>query len=88
MKFAKVVSGAAVAIAAFAALGGTATAAAVPGGDMGAMTWRVVAGPWPGNEDGLGACRRAGVLYKMETGNPVGCLLEADSNQYFLWADE
>ena len=87
MKFAKVLSGAAVAVAAFAALGGTA-AAAVPGGDMGALTWRMVAGPWPGNEDGLGACQRAGVLYKMETGKPVGCLLEADSNQYFLWSNE
>ena len=88
MKFAKGVSGAAVAFAALAALGGTAVASAAPSGDASAMTWRVVAGPWPGNEDGLGACKRAGILYKMESGKPNGCLLEADSNQYFLWSDE
>ena len=85
MKFAKVMSGAAVAVAALAALGGTA--AAVPGGDMGVLTWRVVAGPYPGNPDGAAQCQTAAVEYKADTGAPVGCLLEADSIQYFLWAN-
>ncbi|WP_143467036.1 hypothetical protein [Lentzea kentuckyensis] len=86
MKFAKVMSGAAVAVAAFAALGGTA--AAVPSTDMGVLTWRVVAGPYPGNDDGLTECQRDGIDYKAGTGAPVGCLLDADSNQYFLWANQ
>jgi hypothetical protein len=59
----------------------------VPGNDMGAMTWRVVAGPYPGNPDGAAECQRDAVEYKADTGAPVGCLLEADSNQYFLWAN-
>ena len=85
MKIAKVVSGAAVVFAALASLGATASAA--PSEDVSAMTWRVVAGPYPGNDDGLGQCRRAGHQYSLETGAPWGCLLEADSNQYFLWAN-
>jgi hypothetical protein len=85
MKFAKVMSGAVVAFAALAALGATASAA--PANDMGVLTWRVVAGPYPGNPDGAAECQIAGVEYKADTGAPVGCLLDADSNQYFLWAN-
>ncbi|MET9230791.1 hypothetical protein [Lentzea sp. NPDC003310] len=85
MKFANVVSAVAVAAAALGTMGATASAA--PSSDVGALVWRVVAGPWPGNGDGLSACQRAGVDYRLDYDVPVGCLLEADSNQYFLWAN-
>ena len=85
MKFANVVSAVAVAAAALGTMGATASAA--PSGDAGVLVWRVVAGPYPGNEDGLGMCQRAGAQYRLDHDVPVGCLLEADSNQYFLWAN-
>ncbi len=46
VKFAKVVSGAVVAFAAFIALGGTA--AAVPSGDTGVVMWQADHAPYPG----------------------------------------
>lgn len=79
------VSAVVVAVAALGALGATASAA--PSEDVGVLAWRVVAGPYPGNDDGLTTCQRDAVDYRAGTGRPTGCLLEADSNQYFLWAN-
>src|SRR5687768_14369799 len=74
MKFAKMVSAGAVAFAALAALGSTATASAAPNDDVSVLAWRVVAGPYPGNEDGLGQCERAKAQYRLEHNVPAGCL--------------
>ncbi|GAB2837136.1 hypothetical protein [Lentzea nigeriaca] len=85
MKFAKMVSAAAITLAGLAALGSTASAAG--NDDMSVLVWRVIDGPYPGNEEGRQDCWRDAAQYQLAHGWKTGCLLDADSNQYFLWAD-
>ncbi|GAB2836790.1 hypothetical protein [Lentzea nigeriaca] len=87
MKFAKMVSAAAITLAALTALGTAATASAAGNDDVSILTWRVVDGPFPGNEEGRQDCYRTAADYQQAYGWKTGCLLEADSNQYFVWAD-
>lgn len=74
MKFTKMVCATAVV---FAALGGTASAAP---GDVSVM------GPYIADSAGLQECQTDGAAYQQEHGKQTSCRLEADGNQYFLWA--
>ena len=87
MRFAKVLSAAAVACAAVAGMGASATASAAVNDDVSVLVWRVVAGPWPGDARGKIDCQSYATEYEGQTDRDTGCLYDADGNQYFAWAN-
>ncbi|KJK46754.1 hypothetical protein UK23_22755 [Lentzea aerocolonigenes] len=85
MKFVKMVSAVAVACAALVAP--VAAGVAVAADDVSVLVWRVVDGPYANTPDGLQTCKDDAFQYHIAHGWQTGCLLDADSNQYFVWAN-
>lgn len=87
MKLKRIVTAAAVACAALAVSGATAASAETVSDDVSVMAWRIVDGPWPNTHEGKNQCVIEDGIYEFLHKVPAGCLLDADGNQWFLWAN-